>query len=447
MGCAKILSVGFYLWWLGVNGCLYYAEYHFIQNFMGIRRKQFWVQYVLFGDLLTFLVMFCQSPSILRLILHAGMIVSFSAICFKMKWSDAVAPAMIILALYTFMEGFQTVLMRWLSGQEINFCRAIAVQMLVSGVLAGFLVLTLNYVSKTYSGIGQQTISTCLYSLLFPCVFIVWVIRSGLGLDMWMTTAAGDALAQKQSNLWALLWILGACGIFFIILRLAGRIIILSIQETDQKRLEDQVKKQSIYLEEAKMRNEKYRRFQHDIDNHFLVLSGLIREKKYEEAERYVDHLRGASERLLIGIETGNPVIDILLNEKIRYAESNGIKIRHDIQLSPNCPVTDPDLCVILANAMDNAITACITESIKQPEISVVICRRRQFLLLEVANTISAVCRTVEYGTGLKNIRHTVEKYEGTMEIENGVNCFKLTALLCLKPFAKEEPPFTNHRL
>ena len=62
MGCAKILSVGFYLWWLGVNGCLYYAEYHFIQNFMGIRRKQFWVQYVLFGDLLTFLVMFCQSP-------------------------------------------------------------------------------------------------------------------------------------------------------------------------------------------------------------------------------------------------------------------------------------------------------------------------------------------------------------------------------------------------
>ena len=116
--------------------------------------------------------------------------------------------------------------------------------MLVSGVLAGFLVLTLNYVSKTYSGIGQQTISTCLYSLLFPCVFIVWVIRSGLGLDMWMTTAAGDALAQKQSNLWALLWILGACGIFFIILRLAGRIIILSIQETDQKRLEDQIKKQ-----------------------------------------------------------------------------------------------------------------------------------------------------------------------------------------------------------
>ena len=64
------------------------------------------------------------------------------------------------------------------------------------------------------------------------------------------------------------------------------------MQETDQKRLEDQMKEQSIYLEEAKMRNEKYRRFHHDIDNHFLVLSGLIHEKKYEEAEIYFENLK-----------------------------------------------------------------------------------------------------------------------------------------------------------
>ncbi len=38
----------------------------------------------------------------------------------------------------------------------------------------------------------------------------------------------------------------------------------------------------------------------------------------------------------------------------------------------------------------------------------------------------------MEYGTGLDNIRHTVEKYEGTMEIENSGGKFRLTALLCL---------------
>lgn len=447
MELVKNFPIGFYLWWLGINGCLYFAEFHFIQNFTGIHAKKFLMWYVMFSDLLTFFVMFYQSPGILRLLLHAGIIVGFPVFCLKIKWSDAVAPAMIILTLFTFMEGFQTVFMRFLSGQEADFSTAIVIQILVSGILTVLLVVTLNYISKTYFFTGQQKISHCLYALLFPCIFIVWAIRSGLSLDMWMDSGTENLLPGNQSNLWALFWILGACAIFFIILRLAGRIVILSMQETDQKRLEDQMKEQSIYLEEAKMRNEKYRRFQHDIDNHFLVLSGLIHEKKYEEAEIYFENLHKASDHLLIGIETGNPVIDILLNEKINYARSNGIEVKYDIRFSSDCPVEDLDLCVILANAMDNAITACMKGDIEQPEISVMVCKRHHFLILEIANPVSAVYQATEYGTGLKNIRHTVEKYEGTMEIEESKNYFKLTALLCLKPFTKEEPPFAKSRL
>ena len=447
MEAVNIFSIGFYLWWLGINGCLYFAEFHFIQNFTGIRVKKLLIWYVLFSDLLTFFVMFYQSPGVLRLLLHAGIIVGFSIFCLKMKWSDTFAPTIIILTLFTFMEGFQTVLMRFLSGWKADPCSAIVIQMLVSGILTVLLVMTLNYVSKTYSYTGQQKISHYLYVLLFPCVFIVWAIRSGLSLDMWMVSDTKGILLGKQSNLWALIWILGACVIFFIILRLAGRIVALSMQETDQKRLEDQMKDQSIYLEEAKKRNEKYRRFQHDIDNHFLVLSGLIHKKKYEEAEIYFDHLHKASDHLLIGIETGNPVIDILLNEKINYARSNGIEVKYDILFLSNCPVEDLDLCVILANAMDNAITACMEGDIEHPEISIIIRKRHHFLILEIANPTGAACQTVEYGTGLKNIRHIVEKYEGTMEIEGSGNSFRLTALLCLKPFAKVEQPFTNSGL
>ena len=104
---------------------------------------------------------------------------------------------------------------------------------------------------------------------------------------MWL-----DQSFKDQSDLWALVWILGACAIFFIILKLVSKIITLSIEETEQKRLQDQIKKQYIYLEEAKKRNERYRMFQHDIDNHFLVLSGLIHEKKYNEAEEYFNKLQ-----------------------------------------------------------------------------------------------------------------------------------------------------------
>ncbi len=445
MAAEKFLSMGFYLWWLSVNGCLCFAEFHFIQKFTGIRGKRFVLQYVLLSELLTFLIMYCRSFSILGFLFHAGIIVGYSVFFLKMKWLDAAAPMMIILTLFTFMEGFQTVLLGWLSGQDMDFQAAIIIQMLVSGILAALLIMTLNYISKTYSYMGQKRISTYLYALLFPCVFIVWAIRSGLSLDMRTASkAANSVLLGKQSYFWAFFWISGACAVFFILLKLAGRIVILSIQETDQNRLENQIKAQSIYLEEAKMRSEKYRRFQHDIDNHFLVLSGLIHEKKYGEAEIYFDNLHKASDHLLLGLETGNPVLDILMNEKIRYAESKGVRIRHDIRLPSRCPVEDLDLCIIMANAIDNAIAACTKERIKQPEIYVVIHKRHHFIIIEITNPISEAYQTAEYGTGLKNIKYTVEKYEGTMEIEYGKNYFKLTALLCLKPITQEEQPFTK---
>ena len=168
MESVKIFPIGFYLWWLGINGCLYFAEFHFIQNFTGIRVKRLLIRYVLFSDLLTFFVMFYQSPGVLRLLLHAGIIVGFSIFCLKMKWSDTIAPMIIILTLFTFMEGFQTVFMRFLSGWKADSCTAIIIQMLVSGILTVLLVMTLNYVSKTYSYTGQQKISHYLYALLFP---------------------------------------------------------------------------------------------------------------------------------------------------------------------------------------------------------------------------------------------------------------------------------------
>lgn len=439
MGDIEILSVGFYIWWLLVNGCLYTAEFHFIQSFTGIRGKRHMILYVGISVLCTFLVMYYQSPGIVRLILHMGIILGFSKYQLGMKWRDMIAPAMIVLTLFTFMEGFQTVFMRWLADQKIGPWAGILVQMLLSGGLTLLLILTLRFVSKKYScHTGQEKMLSHLYLLLFPCIFIVWVIRSGLGLDMWVNRNLSTNQAfMNPTNLWALLWILGTCAIFFILLNLVSRINAISIQEAEQKSLEAQIRKQNTYLEEAKKRNQQYRMFQHDIQNHFLVLSGLIHEKNYDEAEKYFEKLHRISDKLLVGIETGNPVIDILLNEKINFAKLNHIEVKHEVQIPSGCSVEDMDLCVILANAIDNAVQACVKGVNGQPVISIFLRKRHNFLIIEVTNTMHLEHETLKYGTGLKNIQHMVEKYEGTMEIEMGGGSFRLTILLCLQPFTK----------
>lgn len=118
------------------------------------------------------------------------------------------------------------------------------------------------------------------------------------------------------------------------------------------------------------------------------------------------------------------------------------------------------DLCIILANAMDNAIQACVKETNERSEISLIARKKHKFLIVEVTNTITggntalsdkvrssqsdrtygmSSGYTIEYGTGMKNIKHVVEKYEGTMEIEISETHFRLTVLLCLLPFTKKE--------
>ena len=157
------------------------------------------VPYVLLSDLLTLWVMYDQSGGVLRLLLHTGIIVCFTRFVLKLKWVAAVAPTLIILTLFTFMEGFQTVLMRWLSEQTMEKRMGIVLQMLISGMLVLMLAAILRYVSKKYGDTGQQRISSYLYTLLLPCIFIVWVIRSGLGLDMWMNSEAmGNRFFEEQ---------------------------------------------------------------------------------------------------------------------------------------------------------------------------------------------------------------------------------------------------------
>lgn len=115
MGSEQILSSGFYIWWLCLNSFLFFAEFQFIQNFAGARTQCADCEpgpgvrralYVLLSGLLTLLVMYAQSSGVFRLFLHTGIILCFSRFILKIKWPYTIGPAMIILTLFTFMEGF-----------------------------------------------------------------------------------------------------------------------------------------------------------------------------------------------------------------------------------------------------------------------------------------------------------------------------------------------------
>ena len=185
---------------------------------------------------------------------------------------------------------------------------------------------------------------------------------------------------------------------------------------------------QKIYIAEAQMRYEQTKSFRHDIKNHFAVLDGLLHSGKWEEGRKYLKKLRTVSDTLSFPCQTGNPVVDILLGEKLGLARASGIDMEVSLLLPKFCGIDDLDLCVIFANALDNAICACQAgEGAKHIRIAGK--QQGDFYLLSFENTCSGE-PLPPAGTGLSNIQSAAKKYHGTMLTEKEGTLFSLNVLL-----------------
>lgn len=190
--------------------------------------------------------------------------------------------------------------------------------------------------------------------------------------------------------------------------------------------LEQATQAQKNYIAEAQRRYEQTKAFRHDIANHLSVLDGLLNSKKLDESKAYLQKLKMASTSLSFPYQTGNPVVDILLSEKLGLAKE--ITAEVTLLLPRPCGIDDFDLCVIFANALDNAINAC--QSAKGTKLIRIHGERQgDFYMLAFENTCSDE-PLPPAGTGLSNIKSVAEKYHGATLTEKVRQRFSLNVLL-----------------
>ena len=187
---------------------------------------------------------------------------------------------------------------------------------------------------------------------------------------------------------------------------------------------------QKVYIAEAQARYEQTRAFRHDVKNHLSVLDGLLRSGKLEEGREYLKKLETVSEALSFPYQTGNPVVDILLGEKLGLAKEIATEV--SLILPKPCGIDDFDLCVLFANALDNAIVACRAhDGAKAIRISGK--QQGDFYMLTFENTCSDA-PLPPAGTGLSNIKAVAEKYHGALLTEKNGQRFYLSVLLNASP-------------
>jgi len=181
----------------------------------------------------------------------------------------------------------------------------------------------------------------------------------------------------------------------------------------------------------------------HDIKNHLNCIYNLYKYDKKNELGNYIKNLINITDTEKI-IDTGNPVIDAVLSEKIDIADKMGIKFVRELYLPSNIEIKHTDLCIVLGNSLDNAIEACkrITDSSMPKEIKLSMNYRDKYMVIVVTNTCdkppiklgrffkSSKPSPELHGLGLQSIDRTVKKYNGNMVIKYDNNIFELEIVM-----------------
>lgn len=430
MEANEILFNVFYGWCLILNGIMSYLKYDFVLRFSQVQRRTWVPVFVVTHCMFTFLAMKGYVEGAWPTFFDVGMLCVFGCLSGGARWKQTINPIVIVLVIACFSEGCQTLVMRPAATNITKTSLGWTLQFLVP--LAGMLLffLLLREISKRYGNLGGQLAASYLAVFLLPCVFMIFVVRINLGLDHTVRESFPLSLGSHPEAA-SVAWLLGTIATFFVFLHVFSKVTLLSKLQADTMWMENQMHKQRIYIDEAKKRNEKYRSFQHDIHNHMLVLSGLLGERNYDRAEKYAERLASDSCKLLQQVATGNAVLDVLLGEKISFARESGIQVDCQVHIPQEVSIDEMDLCTVFANGIDNAITACLKQKKTCSSISVSAKLRHEFLLIQIRNSVSTQAE-FQYGTGLNNVRRIVDKYHGTMEIQNTEDTFFFHILLCL---------------
>lgn len=199
---------------------------------------------------------------------------------------------------------------------------------------------------------------------------------------------------------------------------------------------------QERYYQEITEMYEAMRIYRHDMRNHMLCIKCLLENGKAGEAIQYVERIGSQSYSNEVLFFTGNHILDVLLSEKIEVAKRNGIEVKTQLSLAPNMKVTPMDWCMIIGNALDNAIEACMKVCRNKRKIIVIMLVKAGMLHIIIENTINKKPVLVEgeyrtdkrdtknHGIGLKSIEKALARYEGKLRIEYDAHKFMVKMYL-----------------
>lgn len=167
----------------------------------------------------------------------------------------------------------------------------------------------------------------------------------------------------------------------------------------------------------------------HDIKNHCLAIDSYLGDGHIDKARDYLKKMLEKTEVQDRWMDSGNPIIDGLINYKLHNIDRQKTKIHVESKIPAGLKVDDYKMAVIIGNLLDNAITAI--SSTDTPEINIAVSYMKENLIISIDNTYdgqliyknnSIVSRKKDkeyHGFGIKSIEKEIEGIGGVLDISH----------------------------
>ena len=183
--------------------------------------------------------------------------------------------------------------------------------------------------------------------------------------------------------------------------------------------------------------NSTLRAQRHDYLNHLQVVYGMMELEEYEDLHNYLEPVYKDMLKTGKALKTSKPAINALLKAKMGEAEGKGIDVYVEVKSDlKKLQVADWEICKVLSNLIDNAMTA-LEEGDYEKKIEIDVTETKEEYVFSISNNGPMIPEEVQaqiykqgfstkreegHGMGLFIVQNVLKENAGSISLTSNEN-------------------------
>lgn len=275
------------------------------------------------------------------------------------------------------------------------------------------LVLIIRYVSPAIRSVSRETIFVQCYFGVIPAL--------GYGFD-YLTRIYTNLLSNGSPAAVEFMPFVCCIAYLIFVLRTSREKQVLSNMEQTQQSLNIQVNQAVREIEALRKSQDRAVAYRHDLRHHMQYIAACIENDKEDQAQNYIKEICSEIEADKVILFCENEAANLIFSAFAGRAKEQHVSIGIKAQIPQEIHISESDLCVLLSNALENALHACRKCKKIKAAIEVTAYEKDGRFFLQIMNSCEGkvdfengvpVTNVPGHGIGVRSICAIVQKHDG----------------------------------